>query len=80
MGARRERLDLRLRDQKVTRVKNSQSKCKERARRDQRMIEYLRTAPSGPYPPHVESWLTKELGKKARQITEADLKDLLTPS
>ena len=76
MGTRRDRLDTRLADQKAGRLRNSVVKNRERARRRGRMVEFLKSNPTAPFPPHVESWLAGELGKKARQITEDDVKKL----
>ena len=55
-----------------TRRVNQRRKIPERARRDARMIERLRSA-GPPYTPEVMSWLSAKLGKKATRITAEDV-------
>ena len=67
---RRDRLDA-----AETRAVNSGRKARERARRDKRMSQALRTG-SLPYSPAVMSWLSRKLDKKASRITPEDIKAL----
>jgi hypothetical protein len=76
MGARRIRREQRQVDQKESRHRNGIRKTKERARRDARMQQLVKKA-KPPYAPAVQSWLSAQLGKPARQITDADVKQLL---
>ena len=75
MGRRMERCRIRREDSASTREFNRRFKTKERARRDDRMIERIKTS-SPPYTPEVVSWMTAKLGKKAPQITEQDIAQL----
>lgn len=59
-----------------TKTKNKIWKDKERARRDARMMDTLRTD-DPPYGPAVTSWLCRKLEKKASGITSEDVKILL---
>jgi hypothetical protein len=56
---------------------NGIRKAKERQRRDLRMKEMLKSGKL-PYTPVVMSWLSEQLGKRSRQITQADVERLLT--
>jgi hypothetical protein len=76
MGKRRDRFDRRQVDQALSRSVNGPLKVKERARRRARMIESLKKG-SMPYTRPVRSWLCRELGKKERQITPADVQKLI---
>jgi len=77
MGSRRNRLDKRLNNAKVTRQNNSLVKDSERERRKKGMLVLLQKGQL-PYTPGVMSWLSSELGKKASRITPEDVKTLLT--
>ncbi|MHC4093228.1 MAG: hypothetical protein ACYSVY_23660 [Planctomycetota bacterium] len=72
MGARRSRLDKRREAATETRKVNERSKTKERARRDARMLERVKSG-SLPYSPEVMSWLSLKLGKKSSRITAEDI-------
>jgi hypothetical protein len=76
MGKRRDRFDQRALDQKVTRSLNGPLKAEERQRRDERMKAALK-AGKLPYTRVVRNWLAVTLGKKERQITQADVDRLL---
>ena len=69
---RGERLDKRRRDAAEQRRVNERTKTKERARRDARMIERVKSG-TLPYTPEVMSWLSAKLGKKASRITDQDI-------
>lgn len=74
---RRVRLDHRLAQQKITRDRNGRRKRPERARRDARMIEVIKTNPDGPFTPNVASWIATKLGKPASKATKADIQSLI---
>jgi hypothetical protein len=61
---------------KESRHRNGIRKTKERARRKARLLELLKAGPP-PYAPTVQSWLSVQLDKPARLITEADVQKLL---
>ena len=76
MGARRVRREQRQVDQFASRNRNDILKTKERVRRDARMREAVQKGKL-PYTPPVMSWLSVQLGKPSRQITQADVERLL---
>ncbi len=76
MGKRRDRFDQRQADQKASKSRNAPRKVKERERRSARMKAILR-AGQPPYPRLVRTWLAAQLGKQERQITQADVDQLL---
>ncbi len=76
MGRRRDRFDQRQVDQALARSVNGPLKVKERARRNARMLEVLKSG-TKPYPRAVRTWLAAQLGKKERQITDEDVRRLL---
>jgi hypothetical protein len=51
-------------------------KEKERARRNARMLETIKKGKL-PFTPPVMSWLSRELGKRSRLITQAEVDRLL---
>jgi hypothetical protein len=65
-------------DQKETREVNRLVKVKERARREARMLEKLRSG-SLPYTPAVMSWMSRKLDKRSSSITPEDVQRLLSP-
>ena len=72
----RRRMD-RIRDNSaISRTYNGHLKRKERANRDERMAGLVK-AGTFPYTPAVQSWLSVQLDKPFRQITEADAKSLV---
>jgi hypothetical protein len=76
MGARRIRKNQIQADQARSRRENGERKTKERARRDLRMKELIRQG-QPPYTPAIQSWLSVQLGKPARQITAEDIQSLV---
>jgi hypothetical protein len=76
MGARRIRREQRREDMAASRRRNGPRKVKERARRQKRMLELIQ-ASKMPYTPVVLSWLSVELDKPSRQITQADVDGLV---
>jgi hypothetical protein len=76
MGARRIRREQRREDMAESRHRNGILKSKERVRRAARVTEILKKGKL-PYTPSVMSWLSMQLGKPSRQITQADVDALL---
>lgn len=76
MGARRIRREQRQVDMFNSRLHNGVRKDKERARRDTRMKQLLQKG-TFPYTSCVQSWLSQQLGKPARQITPEDVKKIV---
>jgi hypothetical protein len=69
MGARRIRREQRRVDMAQSRLVNGVRKVKERARRQDRLRQIVK-AGKLPYAPAVMSWLSAELDKPARLITQ----------
>jgi hypothetical protein len=76
MGARRIRREQRRADMAESRILNGMDKRKERVRRDLRMKELVKKGKL-PYTPPVMSWLSVQLNKPARQITQVEVDKLL---
>ena len=76
MGARRIRRQQRQTDMAKSRQANGMLKTKERARRDQRMLGFVEKGKL-PYLPSVMSWLSSKLNKPSKQITQADVTQLV---
>jgi hypothetical protein len=76
MGARRIRREQRREDMAESRHRNGIRKTAERARRDARMREIVKKGKL-PYTPPVLSWLSVQLDKPGRLITQADVDRLL---
>jgi len=76
MGARRIRREQRREDMKESRHRNGILKAKERERRANRMKAIVKKGKL-PYTPPVMSWLSVELEKPARLITQDDVKKLV---
>jgi hypothetical protein len=76
MGARRIRREQRRVDMAESRHCNGIRKAKERSRRDTRMAEIVKKGKI-PYTPPVMSWLSSQLDKPSRLITQADIDGLL---
>ena len=77
MGLHRSAIRRRRRqDTAATRARNKIVKDKERARRDTRMLEKIKTG-SPPYTSAVMSWLSRKLDKRAGKVTPEDIKALL---
>jgi hypothetical protein len=79
MGARRIRREQRRADMAESRHRNGILKTKERARRETRLREALKKGKL-PYTPTVLSWLSAELDKPGRLITQSDVDHLLKKS
>ena len=77
MGARRIRRNQRQADMAESRQVNGMIKDKERARRETRMLGLIQKG-QYPYTPAVMSWLSTRLDKPARQITQDDVKQMVT--
>jgi len=75
MGARRIRREQRQVDMADSRHRNGVKKAGERARRDRRMVELIKTGQL-PYTPPILSWLSEKLDKPGRLITAEDVKGL----
>jgi hypothetical protein len=58
-----------------TRATNLVRKARERARRDARMLERVRSG-SPPYAPEVMSWLSRQLGIPSNRIRPEDVAKL----
>jgi hypothetical protein len=76
MGARRIRREQRRFDMNLSRQTNGMRKDKERARRDARIRELIKSG-KFPYTPVVMSYLSAELGKPATRIVPADVDKFL---
>jgi hypothetical protein len=76
MGARRIRREQRQVDMAESRHRNGIRKTKERARRDARMREVVKNGKL-PYTPPILSWLSRQIDKPGRLITQADVDKLL---
>jgi hypothetical protein len=76
MGARRIRREQRRADMAESRIVNGMDKRKERVRRDLRMKELVKKGKL-PFTPPVMSWLSVQLKKPSRQITQAEVDKLL---
>ena len=76
MGARRDRLDGRRTKATATRRQNSPVKTRERARREAKLLAFVK-ANKPPYTPAVMSWLSRKLDKPSGKITPKDIKALL---
>ena len=72
MGARRIRREQRRVDMAKSRLVNGVRKVKERTRRQDRLREIVKKGKL-PYSPAVMSWLSAELGKPSRLITQAEV-------
>ena len=62
-------------DHAVSRTENGHLKRKERANRDKRMIELIKTG-KFPYTPAIQSWISVQLDTPFTQITEEQAKAL----
>ncbi len=77
MGLHRSALRRRRReDAAATTARNKIVKGKERSRRDERMLEKIKTG-SPPYTPTVMSWMSRKVGKPANKIATEDIQALL---
>jgi hypothetical protein len=76
MGARRIRREQRREDMAHSRRTNGMRKMHERARRKERMLELIKKGKL-PYTPAVMSWLSGQLDKPSRLITQAEVDQLV---
>jgi hypothetical protein len=79
MGARRIRREQRQTDMAESRRRNGILKTKERSRRNARMLEIVKNGKL-PYAPAVMSWLSTQLNKPSRLISESDIQRLVSSS
>ena len=79
MGARRIRRELRRVDMAESRMTNGARKVKERQRRNERMLGLVKQGKL-PYTPVVLSWLSGQLDKPGRLITQAEVDQLVAAS
>src|SRR5205807_2517814 len=77
MGARRIRREQRRDDMAESRHRNGIRKAKERGRRDSRMKQIVKKGKL-PYAPPVMSWLSAQLDKPGRLITQKDVQSLVS--
>lgn len=73
MGLRRIGSTQRKRQRAKVKSANGRKKARERSSRDRRMVEILKGGPMPTALPWVTSWLTDQLGKPPRAITQADV-------
>ena len=78
MGARRIRREQRRADMRDSRQVNSIRKVAERERRGLRMINLIKQGKL-PYTPPVMSWLSEQLDKPSRLISQAEVDKLIDP-
>ena len=76
MGARRIRREQRRVDQNFSRRTNGMRKMHERERRKVRMLEIIKKGKL-PFTPVVMSWISGELEKPSRLITQAEVDQLV---
>jgi hypothetical protein len=76
MGARRIRREQRRVDMNLSRRTNGMRKMQERERRKARMLEIIKKGKL-PFTPVVMSWLSAELDKPSRLITQAEVDKLV---
>ncbi len=79
MGARRIRREQRRVDMAESRRRNGPRKVDERERRRLRMISIIKQGPL-PYTPVVMSWLSQQLDKPSRLITQDEVNRLVNPT
>jgi hypothetical protein len=78
MGARRIRREQRRVDMADSRQRNGIRKVAERERRHDRMIGLIKTQGKLPYTPVVMSWLSGQLDKPSRLITQDEVNKLVS--
>jgi hypothetical protein len=76
VGARRIRREQRREDMALSRQVNGLRKRKERVLRDKRMTELVKKGKL-PFTPSIMSWLSTQLDKPSRLITQAEVDRLL---
>ena len=77
MGARRIRREQRREDMDISRRTNGMRKMYERERRKDRMVEIIKKTGKLPFSPVVMSWLSGQLDKPSRLITQAEVDKLV---
>jgi hypothetical protein len=77
MGARRIRREQRRVDMRISRRTNGMRKMDERVRRKERMLAIIKKTGKLPFTPVVMSWLSGELDKPSRLITQAEVDKLV---
>jgi hypothetical protein len=77
VGARRIRREQRRVDMAESRRINGPHKNDERARRVERILGFIKKQGNLPYTPVVMSWLSEQLDKPARLITQKDVETLV---
>lgn len=77
MGARRIRREQRRADMAESRRRNGPRKVAERQRRQTRVLELIKSQGKLPYTPVVMSWLSAQLDKPSRLITQAEVDALV---
>lgn len=80
MGARRIRRDQRQADMKESRRVNGVRKKDEVRRRADRVLGMIKSQGQLPYSPVVMSWLSVQLGKPSRLITQDEVNQLVSAS
>ena len=75
MGARRDRFDMRMADQALSRKVNGKMKIAERDRRSARLADLLHKG-NFPYTPTLRSWISQVAGKPFAQLDEQAVKAL----
>ena len=78
MGARRIRREQRRVDMRISRRTNGMRKMGERERRKARMLEIIKKTGKLPFTPVVMSWLSGQLDKPSRLITQAEVDQLVS--
>ena len=78
MGARRIRREQRRVDMAESRRRNGPRKTDERQRRRLRMLELIKSQGKLPYTPVVMSWLSAQLDKPSRLITQDEVSALVS--
>jgi hypothetical protein len=77
MGARRIRREQRQFDMRESRQRNGLLKAKERVRRHERIRQLIQKQGQLPYTPPVMSYLSQELHKPSRLLTQEDVNQFL---
>lgn len=77
MGARRIRREQRRVDMDISRRTNGMRKMGERARRKERMLEIIKKTGKLPFTPVVMSWLSGQLDKPSRLISQTEVDNLV---
>lgn len=76
MGARRDRFDMRMADQALSRKVNGKAKIAERGRKSARLADLV-AKHKFPYTPTLRSWISQAAGKPFAQLDEKAVKALV---